>query len=50
MRKIALFQSDLQVGGIQKSLLNLLNLIDLTEYEVDLFCSAKEIFPQFNSR
>lgn len=44
MRKIALFQSDLQVGGIQKSLLNLLNLIDLTEYEVDLFLFSKGNF------
>lgn len=44
MKKIALFQSDLQVGGIQKSLLNLLNLIDLTEYEVDLFLFSKGNF------
>lgn len=44
MKKIALFQSDLQVGGIQKSLLNLLNLIDLTEHEVDLFLFSKGNF------
>lgn len=37
MRKIAIFQSDLSVGGIQKSLINLLNRIDLKQVEVDLY-------------
>ena len=44
MKKIAFFQSDLQVGGIQKSLLNLLNKIDLTSYDVDLFLFRKGNF------
>ena len=37
MRKIAIFQEDMDIGGIQKSLLNLLNSIDYSEYCVDLY-------------
>lgn len=36
-KKIAIFQSDLTIGGIQKSLLNLLNNLDEKKYEVDLY-------------
>lgn len=36
-KKIAIFQYDLNVGGIQKSLLNLLNNIDVDKYQIDLF-------------
>lgn len=37
MKKIAFIQSDLNVGGIQKSLVNLLRNLDYTEYEADLY-------------
>ncbi len=37
MKKVAIFQSDLRVGGIQKALVNILNEIDYSEYSVDLF-------------
>lgn len=37
MKKIAIFQYDLNVGGIQKSLINLLNNIDMSKYEIDLY-------------
>ena len=36
-KKIAIFQSDLKIGGIQKSLINLLNNLDKKKYEVDLY-------------
>lgn len=36
-KRIAVFQSDLNCGGIQKALLNLLNNLDPEKYEVDLF-------------
>lgn len=41
MKKIAIFQKDLSIGGIQRSLLNLLTNMDLTSYEVDLFLFAE---------
>ncbi len=41
MKKIAIFQKDLGIGGIQRSLLNLLTNMDLTSYEVDLFLFAE---------
>ena len=44
MKKIAFFQSDLGVGGIQKSLINLLSNIDYDEFEIDLYLSRKEKF------
>ena len=37
MHKLAVFQSDLDVGGIQKSIVNLLNNLDYKSYYVDLF-------------
>lgn len=44
MKRIAIFSYDLTVGGIQKSLLNLVNNIDYGTYDVDLFLFAKEEF------
>ncbi len=44
MKKIAVFQSDLGVGGIQKSLINLLNRIEPEKVSVDLFLSQKDEF------
>ena len=41
MKKIAIFQDDLDIGGIQKSLLNLLNSLDYHKYSVDLFIFKK---------
>lgn len=37
MKSIAIFQSDLRVGGIQKALINILNEIDYTKCTVDLY-------------
>ena len=37
MKKIAIFQSDLNVGGIQKALVNILHEIDYEKCEVDVF-------------
>lgn len=44
MKKIAIFQSELGVGGIQKSLVNLLKAIDYGRVEVDLYLSKDEKF------
>ena len=44
MKKIAIFQYDLGVGGIQKSLINLLNNIDNDECMIDLYLFSDEIF------
>lgn len=41
MKNIAFFQSDLDVGGIQKSLVNLLNSLDFSRVTVDLFIFSK---------
>ncbi len=41
MKRIAIFQKDLGIGGIQRSLLNMLTNMDLTSYEVDLFLFAE---------
>lgn len=41
MRKIAIFQSDFSMGGIQRSLLNVLNNIDYSKYEIDLYLFGK---------
>lgn len=43
-KKIAIFQYDLLVGGIQKSLVNLLNAIDYKKYDIDLYLFNKNIF------
>ena len=37
MKRIAIFQSDLRVGGIQKALVNTLEELASPEYEVDLY-------------
>ena len=37
MKQIAIFQSDLRVGGIQKALINILREIDYTRCQVDLY-------------
>ena len=44
MKKIAVFQSELGVGGIQKSLVNLLKAIDYDRVQVDLYLSKDEKF------
>lgn len=44
MKQIAIFQSDLKVGGIQKALVNILNEIDYSNCEVDLFLFDNERF------
>ena len=41
MKRIAIFQKDLAIGGIQRSLLNMITNMDLTSYEVDLFLFAE---------
>lgn len=43
-KKIAIFQPDLTIGGIQKSLINLLNNLDKNKYEVDLYMFSKGDF------
>lgn len=37
MKKIAIFHEDLSVGGIQKSIINLLNNLDYSKVSVDLY-------------
>lgn len=37
MKKIAIFQTDLNIGGIEKSLVNLLNNIDYKKISIDLY-------------
>lgn len=44
MKRIAFFQYDLSVGGIQRSLVNLLRNIDYSRYEVDLYLFSKNDF------
>lgn len=47
MKQIAIFQRDLTIGGIQKSLVNLLNNINYKKYNVDLYLFGKgEFFNQ----
>lgn len=41
MKRIAIFQRDLGIGGIQRALLNMLTNMDLSSYEVDLFLFAE---------
>ncbi len=43
MKKIAIFQYDLGLGGIQKSLINLLNNLNLDKYEIDLYLFSCKI-------
>lgn len=44
MKKIAIFQNNLSVGGIQKSLINLLEQLDKTQYEIDLYLFENQKF------
>ncbi len=44
MKRIAFFQSDLGVGGIQKSIVNLLRNLDYSRLQVDLYLSEKKEF------
>lgn len=44
MKKIAIFVDNLHVGGIQRSIANLMRNIDFTRYEVDLYLFDKEMF------
>lgn len=46
MLKIAIFQNDLGVGGIQKSLVNLLRNLDYSRVQVDLYLSKHDGFWQ----
>ena len=48
MKTIAIFSNDLSVGGIQKSLCNLLNNIDLNKYKIDLYLMKKNNFFETN--
>ena len=41
MKRIAFFQNDLGVGGIQKSIVNLLRNLDYGRFQVDLYLSKK---------
>lgn len=56
MLKIAIFQNDLGVGGIQKSLVNLLGNLDYSRFQVDLYLSVRGEFwdvgfpPELNVR
>lgn len=44
MKKIAFFIDNLGIGGIQKSIINLLNHIDYKKYKVDLYVFNKDVF------
>ena len=44
MKRIAIFQDNLDVGGIQKSIMNLLMNFDYENYQVDLYLSEKKSF------
>ena len=44
MKRIAFFQDNLDVGGIQKSIMNLLMNFDYEHYEVDLYLSESKRF------
>ena len=43
-KKIAFFQNDLDVGGIQKSAVNLMRNMDYDRFEMHLFLSRKDDF------
>ena len=43
-KKIAFFQNDLDVGGIQKSAVNLMRNMDYDRFEIHLFLSEKQDF------
>lgn len=48
-KKIAIFQADLNVGGIQRSLVNLLKSGILDPYDVDVYLFSREIFYDISS-
>ena len=48
MYRIAIFQNDIGVGGIQKSLVNLLKNIDYSRFEVDLYVFEEGSFWDFS--
>ena len=41
MKKLIFFAKHMQIGGLEKSLLNLLNNLDFTEYQIDLVLEEK---------
>lgn len=49
MKRVAFFQSNLKVGGIQRSLVNLLKSHILDEYEVDVYLFSKNVFYDISS-
>ena len=42
MKTIAIFQRNLNIGGIERSLINLLHQVDYSKYEVDLYLFHRE--------
>ena len=50
MKKIAIFINNLQVGGIQKSIINILNNIDYSKYNIDLYVFDNNPFYEINSQ
>lgn len=44
MKQIAFFQTDLRVGGVQKSLVNILKEIDFSKYCVDVYLFDRQCF------
>lgn len=44
MKKIAIFVDNLNIGGIQKSIINILNNIDREKYRIDLYLFDRDIF------
>ena len=44
MKSIAIFQADLNVGGIQRSLVNLLKSGVLNDFNVDVYLFSKKVF------
>lgn len=50
MKNIAIFTDNLKVGGIQKSVVNMLNNIDYKKYNVDLYLFDKDNFYEVNDK
>ena len=44
MKKIAIFIDNLNIGGIQKSIINILKHLDYSKYKINLYLFNKEIF------
>ena len=49
MKKIAIFVDNLNVGGIQKSLVNMLQRMDYQKYEIDLYIFDNDFFYTINN-